>query len=165
MVLVMARYVKQPHATSCAPTSLINVGKWAGNLLTLKDDYQRLYNNTKCGPNGTFDKDIDRVLREEFRGILNVRKVKSPHFNDTANHIKNGGAALISYSYEDDDQPKGEGCHIALFTDIWEGDWVGHNVYSSMPSSVIPYTEILYYFYNQTGKPTVWLLKRKNNGY
>lgn len=159
----MPRYIVQPDDVSCAPTALINIGKWSGKHLSLKKDFQRLYIGTHCGPNGSEVRYIDKTLRKEFSDILNIRKVRSPELKEVETHIKNGGSALIAYSFKDDDAPTGEGCHIALFTDIWEDDWIGHNVVGDEPSSTIPYPMMLEYFYTSPAPISVWLLKRKKN--
>jgi len=158
----MPRYIKQPHNASCAPTAIVNAGKWAGDILTIKNDYKRIYNNSMCAKDGTKIKNIDRVLRRELSHVLKILKIQKPTMYRTEKHIREGGAALISYSFLDDMEPRGEGCHIALYSDIWDDEWVGHNHYSEEPNSIVPSKEIIDQFYGAPRQTVVWLLKRKN---
>lgn len=158
----MPKYIRQPHKSSCGPTAIINAGKWAGNKLTLKRDYRRVYLNTHCDSDGSDIKYIDKTLRNELGDFLNIRKVRKPDIRDTVAHIKRGGAALISYSFYDPDEPDGEGCHIAFFSDIWENDWVAHNFYSYEVNSFVPHNRMIECFYMSPSPIVVWHIRRKN---
>jgi len=99
----MPRYVIQPHETTCAPTAIINAGKWAGKNLTIRRDYTRIVLESRSSEEGTSYGNIDRVLRDNLSDYLIVKKPRNPWHFSVREHIKKGGAALISYSYDTQD--------------------------------------------------------------
>lgn len=158
----MPRYVAQPHESTCAAVAIINAGKWLGAGHTMKRNYFDL----RCqmdlfNDNRPTDKLIDKNIRRELSDYGKIRKVSFPYMFKVEEHIKSGGAALVAYSYFDDNLNLYES-HIALFSDIDdEGNWLGHNVVDGKGSSWVKQSAMTDYFYKGLGLPVVWLLEKK----
>lgn len=159
----MPRYIQQLHDYSCAVAAVLNVGKWAGYKLTIKNDYKNIFNKIGCKQDGTSIKNIDNFLRENFKTIK-ITKKRIPSFLETKNHIINNGPVLISFSWQDNLSADGISVHIGLFTEIINNYWTGHNVCDKEKTSHISEKEIKDYFYKMPTtpwSPKIWLLKKK----
>lgn len=157
----MPRYVIQRNADSCGPIVVINVSKWCGKNLTIKNDFKRICKEVKYIPNngGTNNIHTNTVMQYEFENFCKIKKLKQPYKDKVAKHIKSGGAAVISYCYE---YYKKEKFHICIFTDInSKNEWIGHNATYGKRMEWVKDKEIHKMFYEENHPPKVWLLKKK----
>ena len=149
------RFVRQKNNFSCAPIAILNAAKWAGKKLSYKKDYKRIVDDLKCNKDGTKISNIDRILRQELVHHSRVLKIKNPTYIRAMRHIRSGGSILLAY------EPQEDQYHIALFTAIREGHWVGHNIYQDCPSGAISTNKVLDVFYRANQSACVWLLAKK----
>ena len=153
----MPQYIIQKTQSDCAPTAIINAGKWSGKKISFKNDYNRIFKEINCNWYGTKYKDIDQTLRRELNSCAFIRKIKNPSFLKTTQHLENGEAALISYYYK---RRKEIRCHIALFSGFINNNLIGHNILSK-PNEKISMTKFIKMFYNPYGNVRVWHLSKK----
>jgi hypothetical protein len=153
----MPRYIIQKTPVDCAPTAILNAGKWAGKKVSYKKDYKRIVRDANNQWYGTTYKDIDRTLRKELKNLCLVRKVRNPDVLETAKHLEEGNAALISYYFKYRGKQE---CHIALFSGVDGTKWIGHNV-TRKHVEKIPFNKAFNMFYNPYGESRVWLLSKK----
>ena len=110
------RYAKQPDSYSCGPIAILNALKWAGNKVTIRDHLKSLKVLCKCEIDGekfgTAHKDFDKAIRKAGRRSLYVLRKTNVKLKDMIDHIDDGGAVALLYSYK----KNGERCgHYILF--------------------------------------------------
>jgi hypothetical protein len=98
----MPRYLKQYDDYSCGPTAILNALKWAGASVSYRSHYKRVAKYCKVAEGdlkdrGTLSPDLDRTLRTLGRRYLTVRKVRSCTIQQLADHLQNGGAAILAH--------------------------------------------------------------------
>ena len=157
----MPRYIKQFDNDSCGPIAVINISKWLCLNYTIKNDYKRIYKETKCKKNrygvGTLLMHLDHFIRKEFCNNLKIRKVKRPNVIETRNHLLNGGSVLMAFSYKENNKIES---HYALFTNYYCGKWIGHNATTKLSTSQHSDQEIYNCFYGTCHLPSVWFLEK-----
>lgn len=156
------KYIKQPNDFSCGPTTIINIGKWAGANLSLKKDFKRIESASGCSKDGTLIHNLDKIMRTELSSFCHIRRIKIPLIFKAEDHLKKGGALVLSFSFKDRSEPNGLGAHVCLFTDVYKGRWVGHNLDSYENTTLASRKLISKFFYDDVPfGPALWLLKKK----
>jgi ABC-type bacteriocin/lantibiotic exporter with double-glycine peptidase domain len=94
------RYIKQPTKTTCGPTAIINVLKWAGYDLTVKD-INKIGNWVKCGYycTGTEPAEMHNLL-QRLEGIKITKSVNLPTIEEMNKHLDAGGVVLMRYLHK-----------------------------------------------------------------
>jgi len=121
----MTRYIRQRDEYSCGPVAIVNAMKWLG-FHTTAADLPRLKEEcyTEVG-SGTWPPDLNRAI---CRNISRARWIKSPTLPQLDHYLSLGRAAILGYSYLQDDDV--EDAHYALiiqsgnsFPDTQRPDW------------------------------------------
>lgn len=102
----MPRYLKQYDDYSCGPTAILNALKWAGRSVAYRTHYKRAAKGCRVTEGdykdrGTLSIDFDRTIRMLGKKYFSVRKVRSCTIQQLADHLENGGAAVLAHLEED----------------------------------------------------------------
>lgn len=168
----MPRYVKQPDKASCGPIVIMNALKWGGKRYTLKNDFWRLIRKCRCGPDklGTSPKHLDRCLRDETQGCLEIARRLEPSIREIEEHLcQRNGAVIINYLWICKKTGKRHG-HFALFTDVSKtgrmftgiNDKRGITIVSRRRSTLLRHLR-LRGLRDEHSYPMVWFLTKMEN--
>lgn len=126
----MARYLKQKdYETTCGPLSIINAGKWAGNVLSKRKDFNRIIDSTGCDQNGAKISSIDRTLRKELSTKAIIWKPRNPNFLLLKhNIIHRAASAIVSYDIPTAKDKALNDSHVIFLSKIVDHFWQVHNL-------------------------------------
>lgn len=96
----MPRYLRQPHATTCGPTVVVNAIKWAGGRANRRTyDFYRGMCASPGSLGGTYMPDFKRALAFASQGLFNYEEGPCS-IRRVARHLARGGAVIARYDWD-----------------------------------------------------------------
>lgn len=98
----MIRYVKQRDHYTCGPIAVINICKWAGYKVTLKE-IKKFKKLTNC-IDGTYSEDLEKALKKLGKKYFQLGaklEDKEVTIRKIERHCKKKGIVLLNYQWPD----------------------------------------------------------------
>lgn len=111
----MTQYIKQRDKFRCGPVAILNSLRWAGADISTSYVYEL---TDKCAATptngGTSHHALDRILREDGKGLLEVDLILKPRMYEVEEHLQKGGSVILNYMWGGEDDTHR---HFVLLTE------------------------------------------------
>ena len=95
------RYATQIRESDCGPIALLNLLKWLGMRVTVREHHGHLcWMCNLIDGFGSSDSDLTRALSHLRRNNFSFKYRRKPKLKTILSHLKNGGAVILVYPNE-----------------------------------------------------------------
>ena len=94
------KFFRQKGYHDCGPIALLNVRRWSGQKVTLKNNYNECIDACKC-TDGTQRSDFSRALNKFKNNTYKIETSGQLNLIDLKSHISKGGIAVLLYYPQD----------------------------------------------------------------
>jgi hypothetical protein len=95
------RYASQIRESDCGPIALLNLLKWLGMRVTLRDHHSHLCWLCKLIEGfGSSDIDLSRALSHLKKDNFRFKYNRKPDYKELCDHLTSGGSAILVYPNE-----------------------------------------------------------------